>query len=235
MPRYRVSASTCGRLPKRQAAELDPVGRVDPCSIGCPVPFTGTKDAGCGWLASDPHGKRRDRVRLGHRNGPRTHAGKHRWPRTRRSGAGRGADQVVGGLAQVSAADDAASGCVARGHLRGYAPGIGVWIQSTSRCMTGPFCRVPRPRFGVGAPAGVAPFSGSVQRWWHGARGCVNRSGTDARSAGCRRRWGSPDRASRCRRRSRKRWGSDGSPHPRRHGPRSARSADSAPRSPRGR
>ena len=46
------------------------------------------------------------------------------------------------------------------GAERGCTPATGVWIDFTLRCMTGLFCRVPRPRFGVGAPAGVDLFSG---------------------------------------------------------------------------
>ncbi|TWH25112.1 hypothetical protein L618_000100005670 [Rhodococcus rhodochrous J45] len=48
----------------------------------------------------------------------------------------------------------------------------GVWIDSTLRCMTASFCRVPRPRSGVGAPAGVDLYSG---RWRDGRTGVRSR------------------------------------------------------------
>lgn len=51
-------------------------------------------------------------------------------------------------------------GATERARGCGYTPLPGVWIDSTLRCMTALFCRVPRPRCGAATPAGVDLFSG---------------------------------------------------------------------------
>ena len=49
------------------------------------------------------------------------------------------------------------------GVARRCAPRSGAWIESSLRCMTALFCLVPRPRIGVGAPAGVDLFSDDLE------------------------------------------------------------------------
>jgi len=116
---------------------------------GTPARSVECADVGPGRVATNCSARRGDRT------GPRTRRSrKHLEPldRTGREAAqGQDVSRNPGGVRRRGSAGTAEPG--------GAPPG-GVWIDSTVRCMTVPFCRVPRPRSVLVAPSGVDLFSG---------------------------------------------------------------------------